>query len=210
MWVPEYYQTLQVFIEKETANKLFFWLEDMTRLQVSTTGPPQFYREEGNASVTDYQIVYFLKRVWDKPITYDNIEESIRVGTVQGEPLIDTLNKMNTELPKLLAEKKWPDGVREEFVAQLHKFMGALTEASAASQGRTTLYIPQEDLANPKAAAKSKDLLQRLESTVIGWTRQIKEVTSNQDSHDGRESASPLDEIENWKKRTTNLSFLHK
>jgi dynein heavy chain len=63
---------------------------------------------------------------------------------------------------------------------------------------------------NPEAAAKSKDLLQRLESTVIGWTRQIKDVTSNQDSHESKESESPLDEIANWKRRTTNLNFLHK
>jgi len=40
MWVPEYYQTLQVFLEKDTANKLFFWLEEQTKLHVSTTGPP--------------------------------------------------------------------------------------------------------------------------------------------------------------------------
>lgn len=139
-----------------------------------------------------------MKRVFDTELTYETIEDQVRSGSIEGEPLMDILSRMNSELPKLLSEKKWPDGVREEFVAQLHKFMGALTEASAASQGRTTLYIPQEDLVNPQAAAKSKDLLQRLESTVIGWTRQIKEVTSNQDSHDGRESASPLDEIANW------------
>jgi hypothetical protein len=46
---------------------------------------------------------------------------------------------MNAEyLPKLLAEKNWPEGVKKEFVAQLHKFMAALTEASHASKGRTT------------------------------------------------------------------------
>jgi len=179
MWVPEYYMTLKQFMDNKDQSKLFFWLEDMTKLHVSIYGPPHFYREEGNLKSTDYQVVYFFKRDFDQAITYENIDDCVRVGTVEGEPLIDMLNRMNTELPKLLAEKKWPDGVREEFVNQLHKFMAALTEASAASQGRTTLYIPSQDLSNPKAAAKSKELLQRLESTVIGWTRQIKEVTSN-------------------------------
>jgi dynein heavy chain len=37
--------------------------------------------------------------------------------------------------------------------------MAALTEASHASKGRTTLYIPNEDLSDPEAAAKDKDLL---------------------------------------------------
>ena len=94
------------------------------------------------------------------------------VGVVEGDPLDDLLNNMNAEfLPKLLGEKNWPEGVKKEFVAQLHKFMAALTEASHASKGRTTLYIPNEDLSDPEAAAKDKDLLQRLESTVIYWTR---------------------------------------
>jgi dynein heavy chain len=60
-------------------------------------------------------------------------------------------------LPKLLGEKSWPEGVKKEFVAQLHKFMAASTEASHAPKGRTTLYILDEDLSDVKAAAKDKD-----------------------------------------------------
>jgi hypothetical protein len=33
-----------------------------------------------------------------------------------------------------------------------------------------------------KEASKQKDLVQRLESTIIHWTRQIKEVVNRQDS----------------------------
>ena len=44
------------------------------------------------------------------------------------------------------------------------------------AKGKTALYIPGEDISDVKAAAKDKDLVQRLESTVIHWTRQIKEV----------------------------------
>ena len=82
------------------------------------------------------------------------------------------LTKMREQyLKPLLEEKSWPEGVKKEFVAGLHKFMAALTEASHQSKGRTTLYIPKEDLTDTEAAAKDKDLLQRLESTVIYWTR---------------------------------------
>ena len=116
------------------------------------------------------------------------------VGVVEGDPLDELLNNMNGEfLPKLLLEKNLPEAVKKESVENLHKFMAALTEASHASKGRTTLYIQNEDLSNPEAAAKDKDLLQRLESTVIYWTRQIKEVTSNQNSQQSTESNSPLD-----------------
>ena len=118
------------------------------------------------------------------------------VGLVDGDPLDDLLNQMNADfLPKLLGEKNWPEGVKKDFVANLHKFMAALTEASHASKGRTTLYIPNEDVSDPESAARDKDLIQRLESTVIYWTRQIKEVTSNQHTQNSVEVTSPLDEI---------------
>jgi dynein heavy chain len=55
---------------------------------------------------------------------------------------------------------------------------------------------------------RDKDLLQRLESTVIYWTRQIKDVVSNQDAQASQESTSPLDELEHWKNRTQNLKSL--
>ena len=35
------------------------------------------------------------------------------------------------------------------------------------------LYIPMEPIGQPDVAAKQKDLVQRLESTLIHWTRQV-------------------------------------
>lgn len=36
-------------------------------------------------------------------------------------------------MPKLLGENDWPDGVKKEFVANLHKFMATITEAHGHS-----------------------------------------------------------------------------
>ncbi len=38
------------------------------------------------------------------------------------------------------------------------------------------LYVPEEVIETPEEAVTDKDLVQRLESTLIHWTRQIKEV----------------------------------
>jgi len=54
--------------------------------------------------------------------------------------------------------------------------MASLTETAWDAQGKTMLYIPLEPIGQPEVAAKQKDLVQRLESTLIHWTRQIKEV----------------------------------
>lgn len=50
------------------------------------------------------------------------------------------------------------------------------------SKGSTILYLPQENLSNTEECIGDKDLIQRLESTLIHWTRQIKEVVTNQET----------------------------
>ncbi len=48
-----------------------------------------------------------------------------------------------------------------------------------------SLFTLQETIeGDGKEASKQKDLVQRLESTIIHWTRQIKEVVNQQDSLD--------------------------
>jgi len=43
---------------------------------------------------------------------------------------------------------------------------------------------------------------------LIHWNRQIKEVVNNQDSSNDLENAGPLDEIDYWRKRKNNLSYI--
>lgn len=79
------------------------------------------------------------------------------------------------------------------------------------NDGYTKLYIPKEDLSGGKggkddgqidrAIYQDKDLIQRLESTVIYWNHQIKEVVNNQTNQQENENAGPLDEINYWRKR---------
>ena len=150
-----------------------------------------------------------MKRSSDVAITSANLEECILFRAIGMDPLEDLLEKMNTEyVKKLLQENDWPDGVKKEFIANLHRFMAFLNETTHAARGQTYLYIPDEDLTDIEAAAKDKDLLQRLESTVIYWTRQIKELVSNQDSPTNQAIESPLDEIAYWTRRSNNLVVL--
>jgi dynein heavy chain len=144
------------------------------------------------------------------PITISNIKEAILFKSIGTDPMEDLLETMKTDYAKkLLADNSWPDGVRKEFMSNLHQFMAFLNVSTYEARGQTYLYIPEEDLNDEDAASKDKDLLQRLESTVIQWTRQIKDLVSNQDSPSGHSDDSPLDEIAYWKKRTANLNVLN-
>jgi len=92
-------------------------------------------------------------------------------------------------------DSSWPENAKKEFLGQLHKFMAILTEVAYLQESYTELYIPNEELRDEEAARLDKDLIQRLETNLIGWYRQIKEVVQNQDNHQDSENAGPLEEI---------------
>lgn len=55
-------------------------------------------------------------------------------------------------------------------------------------------------------AAADKDLTERLETTLLQWYRQIKDVVTNQETSHHVDDSGPLEEIEFWQLRTQNLS----
>jgi dynein heavy chain len=151
--------------------------------------------------------VYFL-RPRGVPLTTENFAHSLQFGCNRGRQTVDTVFQTMKSLyiPSTIEASTWPAPVKKEFTRAVHKFMASLTEAVNHSSGKTILYIPQERITDAEKAAKDKDLVQLLESTVIHWTRQIKEVITNHDSVKNAETAGPLDEIEFWRFRTVDLS----
>ena len=116
----------------------------------------------------------------------------------------------NLFVPHVSSDKSLPAGVRRSLTDHMHRFMASLTETVHQAHGKTVLYLPQEncDLEDFETVRADKDLVQRLESTVIRWTRQIKEVVNLQDNSMSAdaETATPLDEIRFWESRTLDLS----
>lgn len=210
-WKDEFYRWMLDFLDDPQQRVLFFWNdfrdEENCPLQVSNTGPPNFYGE--NIKPDNYNVACFIKKLENESITIGNLREAVMFKMIFKEPLDDLLDKMNQDYVKvLLADNDWPDGVKKDFVANVHKFMAFLNEQTHMARGQTYLYIPQEDLNDPEANARDRDLLQRLESIVIGWTRQIKELVSSQDSPNAKTIETPLDEINYWSRRTNNLKIL--
>jgi dynein heavy chain, axonemal len=56
--------------------------------------------------------------------------------------------------------------IKNDFLAQLHKFMASLTDTRWKMDGKTVLYIPHEGTIVPAdvTTVKNKELIQRLES----------------------------------------------
>lgn len=152
------------------------------------------------------QFVWFVRRS-NAAVTPSSIAQLVTFGLVNGDRMDSLLRAMGGVFAaRVMTNATWPDSVKKEFTNQVHRFMASLVETANQAKGKTVLYLPQESVELDESAAKDKDLVQRLESTVIHWTRQIKEVVNNEDNSHNAETAGPLDEINFWRSRTIDLS----
>lgn len=139
-------------------------------------------------------------------LSLDECRACVQYRCFRGEGMESLLRLMSSlYVPLFLGDRSWPENIKKEFSGQLHKFMASLTETTFEAKGKTTLYIPEEALGDADAASREKDLVQRLESTLIHWTRQIKDVVNRQDDGEQADDVGPLAEIQFWRSRTINL-----
>eukprot|EP00605_Chrysophyceae_sp_TOSAG23-4_P000236 GSChrysophyteH1.ASY1.ANO1.273.1 assembled CDS len=133
-------------------------------------------------------------------LSRDVIAKEVQYGTVSGKGL--TLSAF-TRLMKGLVERQVSRNA--DLSGHYHRCMATLTDTVHCSDGSTVLYFPNFDFASIQEAAADKEQLQIMESIVIHWTSQIKDVINNHDGSASAETSGPLDEIEFWKGRTKNL-----
>lgn len=173
-WNEKVESGIAEFLVRPDRTKMFIWIEG-DRLQLSYTTRPQLVAKGVE------ELVYVLKVYAGERVTLENIESNLFIKGFQLNYLKNVLNLMNTIfIPAFFKETSWPENVKKEFMAQLHKFMATVTEACYQNEGYTELYIPNENIS--QADGSDKDLIQRLDATILHWQRQIKDVISNQDS----------------------------
>ena len=160
------------------------------------------------------QFVYFT-RANGQPVSKENIGRLVQYGkinSVGNESVQSLLRLMNAVyMPAISSNTSWPDSFRKEFSSQVHKFMATLTENVYEMNGNTVLYVPRDDFSDIESCVRDKDLVQRLETTLIHWTRQIKEVLTGSDSSNSEaqnEEKGPLAEIDYWRSRCLDLTSI--
>ena len=112
------------------------------------------------------EIAYFIKKYESQLITVENFFKTVQFGTVSGGHIQSLLRLMSAIYAPIFFENKtWPDSIKNDFSAQLHRFLASLTDTRWKLDGKTVLYIPTEGLSmDSEKAAKNKELVQRLES----------------------------------------------
>lgn len=200
-WTGEHDMVLEHFVQDPTVPALTIFIDPVFGLKLELGMPVQ----------TQNQIVYFIRQA-PVAITPENFEDAVQYGTVRGAYIPALLRLLNgVYVPQIFMNKSWPESIRNHFVSHLHRFLASLTDTRYKLEGHTVLYIPAEAIKmDPEVVIKDKELVQRLETSMIHWTRQIKEVLSAQESVETGENLGPLEEIEFWHNRCMDLSGISK
>ncbi|KAJ8389317.1 hypothetical protein AAFF_G00121820 [Aldrovandia affinis] len=197
-WTEENNQALDKFSSDTSIRTLIVYLDPSTGLQVDYTLPAEQVEE---------QIAYFI-RTEEVFIMEENFERVVHYGRLWCRAMEQLLWFLNgVHVPLVTLSIAWPESIKNNYSANLHRFLTNLTDTRFKLEGKTVLYIPMEALQfKPEVAAKDKELVQRMEVVMIHWTRQIKEVLNAQETLEAGESSGPLEEISFWRSRCLDLT----
>jgi len=108
-------------------------------------------------------------------------------------------------------QKDWSELVSKDLMDKFNHFLAQVYVTTGQIKGRTLLPLPPSD-ATSFESKSSKDKAHILESSIITWTRQIKNILK-QDPEGALKSGNnpdPLTEIEFWRNKAENLNSIYK
>ncbi|KAI8799348.1 dynein heavy chain and region D6 of dynein motor-domain-containing protein, partial [Cladochytrium replicatum] len=197
-WTPDHEERVRDFILGRGPRKLLAYVDPISK---------SFFVGEPIPPAPVKHMMYFLTNSSDVLMTEENFERTCQYGSMSGKALDNLLRLMEGfYVPVILQNKQLPESLKKDFSNQMHKFMAQLTEATNQMKGNTVLYVPNEDCSNPELIARSKDTVQRYETLLVHWTRQIKDVLNSQHMSETAENSGPLEEIHFWRSRCDDLS----
>lgn len=165
-------------------------------------------------------LCYFLRDPMDV-FNLETFHDKIIFGTVNDNIEGSILSVIEDVFaPYFFNIKTWPDstyikiclqvcnsiifhsGIKADFCTNMHLFLAKLTDLHHKMYGLTVIYIPKEGLQlTAEAASKDKDLVKRLESIIVYWTRQVRVGLQDTDQNTPTDLLCPNDEYEFWKYR---------
>eukprot|EP01052_Picozoa_sp_SAG31_P036878 SAG31_NODE_4666_length_3053_cov_1.294177_1_plen_415_part_01 len=104
----------------------------------------------------------------------------------------------------------WPEMISKEIQQNMQKMLDNMTITIGESQGTTMLPLPPEG--GRDASLDEKEYVYLLETSVITWSRQIKEILKadpEQELKQGNNTAGPHVEIKFWTYKARNLNAIN-
>ena len=180
---------------------LLFYLNSKEDLVPALKFPSQLKRKS----------IYFIKKRPNAQIT-EKLDNELSIGDLAANPL-DFLSNVLEEvyLPLLTNTKNlesWPEVVANDVLRHFHQLHGAVYVISGKSKGKTMLPLPHGAKANTET---DKSILHTLETAVIDWTHQIKDIIKSNSGAplDEGLNPGPIVEIDFWAAKYANLKSIH-
>ncbi|XP_070335949.1 dynein axonemal heavy chain 17 isoform X2 [Odocoileus virginianus] len=166
--------------------------------------------------------MYFIKKR-PESIGKDNYKERLVYGDISPTPVDQLIAIVEEVLYSLLNQSEnmsgWPRVVSEDIVKQVHKLKNEMFVMGGKIKGKTLLPIPEHlgsldgTLESMERIPSSLDnsLLHAIETTIIDWSHQIRDVLSKDSAQALLDGLHPLPrvEFEFWDTRLMNLKYIH-
>ncbi|RKO94585.1 dynein heavy chain and region D6 of dynein motor-domain-containing protein [Blyttiomyces helicus] len=215
--LPENIEALMRFVETHPLSEcgtLLFYLNIKDELIPTTTFPSSLKKKS----------IYFIRSVLysRSSLSKDSVAERLDPVTMENELVMGELNPNPLEFLGVLLEEvylplltnpknleTWPEVVADDVLRHFHSLNGAVYVISGKSKGKTMLPLPHGARISP--APTDKTILHTLESAVIDWTHQIKEVIGSSSAAPLEEGLNPgpMVEIDFWAAKAANLKSIH-
>jgi len=193
------------FFDKREARKLIFLVDGKDQLIPETEFPRNLKKKA----------VYFLKPE-EMQVTKENVKQLIR-GDLSATP-IEQLSALvdGVFLPLLSSNannNSWPKVVSEDVVHHAQQLKSSTHVVMGQVKGQTLLPLPvgAEDLQNTQDTVVSKTLVHSIESAVIEWAHQVRDVLKKDSAQPLIEGLNPgaLVELDFWIAKKANLTCIH-
>ncbi|NXD84162.1 DYH17 protein, partial [Halcyon senegalensis] len=198
--------TLDEFFRQQDVLELVLGLNPAGQLLPGACFPPTL-RGKG---------VYFVKKKSEN-ITQENCQSGILVGDISPSPVEQLITVVQEVMcPLLLREENvvgWPRVVVEDVARQAHRLKNKMLVMSGKIEGKPLLPLPaydsstiQDRLAEPMDAS----VLHTIETIVIEWSHQIRDILSKDSAQPLLEGLHPLPraEFEFWHTRMSSLQCI--
>ncbi|XP_070849918.1 dynein axonemal heavy chain 2 [Chaetodon trifascialis] len=195
LWTEENEKALDQFIVDTSITTMVVYVDTEARLQVEYSMPLPVVA----------QLCYFI-RMPGAIITAETFDAAIQFGTVRGNTAKRLLHDMTClHAPPIALSTYRERSIKDKYTNSMHCFLASLTDDVYKEMVNTVLYIPMEGLqCSPEEASKDKKLVQRMETVMIHWTDQIKELLNDEEIM-MTDNCGPLQEIAFWKSRSAKL-----
>ncbi|KAM9001324.1 dynein axonemal heavy chain 17 [Sarcophilus harrisii] len=208
----EYLNMLIEFFDKGDTLVMVFTM-NQAGLIIPCIGFPSVLKSKGS---------YFVKSN-NEPVTKLNYQSLLLYGDISHTPVEQFIAVVEEIIYSLFNQREnlngWPRVVSEDIVRQAHKLKNDMFVMGGKIKGKTLLPIP-EHLGSLDGTAESMEslppstdnaLLHAIETIIIDWSHQIRDVLSKDSAQPLLDGLHPLPRVEFdfWHARLMNLNCIH-